>query len=136
MMLRSIVVAGAAVVALAGCASPPASPPETPTIGESESGPVDSAPVDDSPLMVVYEVTGDASMVTYGANGNSSQETDPESPWRVQEPADGSFGFYSLSAQADQSGGEITCRIRVGDDVVAENTSSGPFAMTVCNGNA
>nr|WP_218862200.1 MmpS family transport accessory protein [Actinopolyspora biskrensis] len=87
---------------------------------------------------VVYEVTGSggANSITFGRGGQTSQNTNAELPWsKTAEAAEG-MDFYSLSAQNGQGGGDITCKITVDGEVLAENTSNGQYAVVSCNGNA
>ncbi|WP_258174923.1 MmpS family transport accessory protein [Actinopolyspora mortivallis] len=86
---------------------------------------------------VIYEVTGSgtAGSVTYGKGGQTSQDTDAELPWSQRAEASEGVEFYSLTAQNGQEGGEITCKITVDGEVLAENTSNGPNALVSCNGN-
>lgn len=105
--------------------------------GVNPNGPGNPAPPEGGSQQVVYTVNGESAMnVTYGANGQTSQQTNPTLPWTTSGPAEGSFGFYSLTAQNGQSGGEISCRIEVGGKVLAENTSSGPYAVVTCSGTS
>ncbi|SFT45328.1 CD20-like family protein [Actinopolyspora lacussalsi subsp. righensis] len=86
---------------------------------------------------VLYEVTGSggASSITYGKGTQTSQQTNAELPWSKETGIADSVQFYSLTAQNGQSGGDITCKITVDGEVLAENTSNGQHAMVTCNGN-
>ncbi|MHA6799041.1 hypothetical protein [Bounagaea algeriensis] len=86
---------------------------------------------------VVYTVEGSGSgmSVTYGANGSTSQDTDPTFPWSAEEPAGEGFDFYTLTAQNGDNGGEVTCRISIDGQVVDEATSTGAYSMVNCSGN-
>ncbi|MFE9788960.1 MmpS family transport accessory protein [Nocardia salmonicida] len=92
-----------------------------------------------STVNVTYEVdgTGQASSITYsGGNSDVSQDTDASLPWTKEVTVDGFIKAVTLTASAGPDGGEITCRIKVGDRVIAEQTSSGPFASASCSGDA
>ncbi|MGJ7909027.1 MmpS family transport accessory protein [Actinopolyspora sp. H202] len=86
---------------------------------------------------VVYKVTGSggASSITFGKGGQTSQNTNAELPWSKTADATEGMEFYALSAQNGQNGGDITCKITVDGEVLAENTSNGQYAMVTCNGN-
>lgn len=94
--------------------------------------------------LVTYEVTGEgvskAGNISFsnGSPGSISQANDESLPWsKGVKEASGLMGFYTVTAQSgsQSSGGAITCRIKKGDEVLAENTSSGPFAVVSCNGS-
>lgn len=113
-------------LALSACALPP--------------GPVGNPAPPAAPAAaaeVTYEVDGSgaAQNISYGANGNVSQQTNATLPWSTAGPAE-SFGFYSLTVMNGAQGGTVTCRIKLGDQVLAENTSSGQYATAMCNGSS
>lgn len=90
--------------------------------------------------VVVYEVTGKGSAsVTYMKEGFSQeQQTSAKLPYRKQlqfKDKIGSFAPISLVAQHVSGGGDLTCRVTVDGQVVAENTSSGQYAVVTCSGN-
>ncbi|MEU4807960.1 MmpS family transport accessory protein [Nocardia fluminea] len=92
-----------------------------------------------STATVTYQVdgTGQASSITYSAGDlDVSQDTDADLPWTKDVTVDGFIKTVTLTASAGADGGEITCRIKVGDRVIAEQTASGPFATTSCSGDA
>ncbi|MEU4647400.1 MmpS family transport accessory protein [Nocardia fluminea] len=92
-----------------------------------------------STVTVTYQVdgTGQASSITYSAGDlDVSQDTDADLPWTKDVTVDGFIKTVTLTASAGPDGGEITCRIKVGDRVIAEQTASGPFATTSCSGDA
>lgn len=90
-----------------------------------------------------YEVEGESdgdgsAMITYTADENlsTSQETDVTLPWTttVDLGRQGTvFGGASLTAQGDASVTSITCRVMRDGEVVAENTSSGRYAVVGCS---
>jgi hypothetical protein len=93
---------------------------------------------------VLYEVEGTTSSasVTMQTPTGTSQIT-PAVPMRRE--SDGRRGleaefspgsFVYISAQNKQSSGTITCRITVNGSVIAENTSSGGYAIASCSGRA
>lgn len=73
---------------------------------------------------VVYEIEGVGNVsVNYGLSGGRSQSRDVELPWseeQVEEPSQLSM----LVAWGPGADGDITCRIRQGDEVLAEATLS------------
>ncbi|WP_405148437.1 MmpS family transport accessory protein [Nocardia salmonicida] len=88
---------------------------------------------------VTYQVdgTGQASSITYsGRNMDIAQDTDAALPWTKEVSIDGIFKTVTLTASADADGGDVTCRILVGDEVLAEQTASGPYASVSCTGDA
>lgn len=78
---------------------------------------------------------GNATSITYGKGGQTSQNTQVQLPWSTRAKATQGVEFYTLTAQNGQDGGDITCRITVRGNVVAENTSNGPSAFVSCNGD-
>jgi hypothetical protein len=96
---------------------------------------------------VVYTIESDAASVsaTYttidGGNLGQSQETAVAAPWTKElEVSDAAFSSYTLTAGMNPvldgsapDGTTITCRITVDGEVVAEQTSSGQFAIATCN---
>lgn len=89
---------------------------------------------------VTYSITASESgsaLITYSedANFNISQENGAELPWTkdLTIPA-GSFRILSLSAQ-NSGGGDISCSISVGGQVVDTATSSGDYAIVTCSHN-
>lgn len=89
---------------------------------------------------VVYEVSGgeSAGNITYSANGTAgiAQENGVALPWTKEvQFAEGALRVATLTAQ-NAGGGDITCRITVDGEVVAELTSSGEFAVVSCTSEA
>ncbi|MGW5437101.1 MmpS family transport accessory protein [Nocardia asteroides] len=90
-------------------------------------------------VTVTYQVegTGTASSITYsGKNMDIAQDTEVALPWTKDVTVDGFVKTVTLTASAGADGGQITCRIRAGDDVIAEQTASGPWASASCSGDA
>lgn len=93
-------------------------------------------------VTVTYEVTSDgpqASNISYNAGGdglNTEQANQQPLPWTKEVTVTGFVKSVTLTAQADEGGTTITCRIKEGDRVIAEQTSSGPFAVVSCSGTA
>ena len=85
---------------------------------------------------MVFEVSGSGSAqnVTWGVNGNQSQRTDATLPFREEVADPGSFAVASMVAQ---NGGSrsISCKVSRGGDVLAEQTSSGQYAVVTCSGS-
>lgn len=90
-------------------------------------------------VTVTYRVEGtssDASVTYSGRDMNMSQETAITLPWSKDVTIDGIGKYVSMTASNGDAGGEITCRILVGDRVISEQTSSGPYASASCSGDA
>ncbi|GGL19777.1 MmpS family transport accessory protein [Nocardia jinanensis] len=90
-------------------------------------------------VTVTYRVegTGDDVSITYLDNDlGMAGETAAALPWRREVTIDGFGTMVSLTAINDADGGEVTCRILVGDRIVSEQTSTGPYASAGCSGDA
>lgn len=95
-----------------------------------------------APATIVYEVSGDASNtthITYAVDekGNLAQLRGESLPWSAEVHfPHGVFGpTLSLVAQSASGGSEaITCRILWDDEVVAESSARGPYAVVTCVG--
>ncbi|MEU1550936.1 MmpS family transport accessory protein [Nocardia sp. NPDC005745] len=93
-------------------------------------------------VVVKYEVTSDgptAGNITYttgDASGNISQANDQALPWSMDTTVTGYVKVVSLSAQAGEGGTTISCKITEGDTVISEQTSTGPYAIASCSGEA
>jgi hypothetical protein len=87
--------------------------------------------------VVVYEVagTGQANSISYGGTGGISQANGEQLPWTMQASATRGFGVYSLTAQNGGSGA-ITCRITVNGQPIAQQTSTGQYAVVSCSGSS
>ncbi|WP_245558237.1 MmpS family transport accessory protein, partial [Nocardia thailandica] len=88
-------------------------------------------------VTVTYQVDGssDASSITYsGKNMDIAQDTDVTLPWTKEVSVDGFAKTVTLTASAGADGGQVTCRILVGDKVIAEQTANGPYASASCSG--
>ena len=82
-------------------------------------------------VAITYQVEGSGGSVsvTYsGSDFNSAQDTDVTLPWTKQITISGFLKTVSLTATNGSSGGTVTCRILADGNVVAQQTSSGPFA--------
>lgn len=91
-----------------------------------------------APPQVTYEVEGSADTVdvTIETPSGTSQESGQALPW-TSSAYDGTefqLGFLYVSAQNQGDTGTVTCRITVGDEVVAENTSTGEYSIAQCQG--
>lgn len=96
---------------------------------------------------VVYTIESDSPTVsaTYttldGGNIGQSQDTAATPPWTVElDVTDSAFSAYSLTASMNPvvdgsapDGSTITCRITVDGEVVAEQVSTGQYAIASCN---
>ncbi|WP_433754655.1 MmpS family transport accessory protein [Nocardia sp. CA-135398] len=93
-------------------------------------------------VTVKYEVTSDgpiAGNITYSSGGDAgqiAQANEQPLPWSRDVTVTGFVKAVSLSAQADEGATKITCRITEGGKVIAEQTSTGPFAIASCSGEA
>ncbi|WP_157978932.1 MULTISPECIES: MmpS family transport accessory protein [Nocardia] len=93
-------------------------------------------------IAITYEVTSDApraGTISYSSGGdgiNTEQANEQQLPWTKQVTVTGFFKTVSLTAQADQGATTISCKIREGDKTIAEQTSTGPYAMVSCSGAA
>ena len=92
---------------------------------------------------VTYEVIGSGDSVAISYTGNSkpgnngistAQETGATLPWTKVVTVDGFVKTATVSATNGSAGGEITCRIKVDDKVISEQTSTGEFATVSCTG--
>ncbi|MBO0982317.1 MmpS family transport accessory protein [Rathayibacter sp. SD072] len=121
--------------------------PEATTPAETAPSTEESAPAEAAAgtVKLQYEVTSDAATagnITYltYANGQSGQESATEAavPFtkEIDVEANGAFDFssFSLVAQASQDSTTISCKITYDGAVLAEQTSTGPFAVVSCNG--
>ena len=100
---------------------------------------------EESGSSVVYEVTGDgatAGNITYmtltGGNMGTEQANAAPLPFTKEVPLEDAGMFeassFTLTAQADDSGTTISCKITVDGEVKAEQTSTGPYAVVSCSG--
>jgi hypothetical protein len=90
-------------------------------------------------ITVTYQVEGtgsDVSITYLGRDFGMARETVAAVPWRKDVTIDAFGTMVSLTASNNADGGEVTCRILVGDRVVSEQTSSGPYASAGCSGDA
>ncbi|PPI20192.1 hypothetical protein C5D34_12590 [Rathayibacter sp. AY1B1] len=96
------------------------------------------------PRTLVYEVTGAATAAsitwsTYdGGTSGSEQATGQALPFtkELQVQTGGDFTFQSFTLTASNGiddEGEISCRITLDGEVIAEQTSTGAFASALCS---
>lgn len=107
--------------------------------------PATSAPAQDDnatrTVEYVVEGSGKATPITYLTvdNGQSSQSQamDAALPWsktiEVSQKTWLSGTSFTLAAQAGAAGGDIHAIIKVDGEIVAENTSSGAYAVVTAN---
>lgn len=112
------IVAGFGTLLFAGC-------------GETTAG-------DDNGGVVVYEVTGDGvdvADITYTDGGTGTTQNMGEAlPWSVEvEPANDVLIYQVMAQNGSNTDGAISCSITIGDEVVAENTSTGVGAIASCD---
>lgn len=92
---------------------------------------------------VLYEVESDGATasVTYstleGDSFGTEQANGAEVPWstefEIEEAGAFDLNVFTVTAQAEQGASEITCRITVDGEVIAEQTSTGEFAVVTCS---
>lgn len=115
-----------------------------PTAQSSEAAAQPTEAPADTGRTVTYEVTSDAvtaTSVTFTTmdDGEMGQEQATEATLPLtKEVQIGKAGAFSLdsfgvSAQAGPDATTISCKITVDGEVVAEQTSTGPYAMVMCN---
>ncbi|MBW0102723.1 MmpS family transport accessory protein [Pseudonocardia sp. KRD291] len=108
--------------------------------GPSGSGPSAVAPPaggaapQPAAAQVTYEVTGSGSAgtITFGRGTSVAQASDAELPWTRSTPAAAEPAEYTLTAAGGS--GTVSCKIRLGDVVLAEETAEGDFAAVSCSG--
>lgn len=86
---------------------------------------------------VLYEVSGDAAraLVTYGISDRVSQVNGVSLPWTTMETPGDDTDVYTLTAQSSSNeAGQISCRITVNGEVIAEQASSGQYSEASCVG--
>lgn len=115
------------------------------TRDDEDSASVDVSDPTASLRPVEYRLTGDASgadLTWMDGNGQTSQATGKAVPLNDGDGT-GSIDFSArpgtflyFSAQNTGSAGTLTCQIVVDGQVVAENTSSGGYAIVSCNATA
>ena len=85
---------------------------------------------------ITLEVGGTATQasITYTDGGTqTSQENNVAVPWTKEIPAKDGAITYQVIAQ-NAGGGDITCKITdATGEVLAENTSTGDYAIATCN---
>lgn len=143
-MKKTFATAAALLLAasLSACSSSEAAPAANNETGSQES----TAPEASESHSVVYEVTGDsatAGNVTYmtATNGNVGTEQANGAPLPFTKEIiledKGLFeaNVFSLTAMTDDAGTSISCKITVDGEVIAEQTSTGQYAMVSCSGS-
>lgn len=104
-----------------------------------------SAPVAPAPPRVVFYAEGNGTKsagVTMKTESGGTIQKDVSLPMgnvETGEPGVPSEGFKSgdflyLSLQNKEAAGSVTCRIKVGDKVIDEATSSGGYKIATCQG--
>ncbi|MFZ4893501.1 MmpS family transport accessory protein [Plantibacter sp. Mn2098] len=135
MSIKKFICVGAviATLALAGCSS--TSKGATPAVEEKATT-----------NTVTYEVTSDGATgsVTYMTfnNGGVGQEQANDAPLpftkEIALEDEGAFAtsIFSLTAQAAEGATTISCKITANGEVVAEQTSTGEYAVVACSGSS
>lgn len=135
-VLAGLVVVIAAAAAGGGGSSTSA---DTPAPAQSPAG--------EGSTTVVYSLESDAPQVSAsyltvdGGSVGQEQANGVTPPWSTTVQVEDSFlgGSYTLTGQmmpgdpGGPQGSAITCRIEVGGEIVAEQTSTGQFAVVTCN---
>lgn len=95
---------------------------------------------------VQYQLTGSAAgadLTWTDGRGQTTQATGKAVPLTDEDGVPGAIRFSAaagsflyFSAQNTGSFGDLTCRIVVDGEVVAENTSSGGYSIVSCNATA
>lgn len=127
-----------AALLLAGCGASDAS--SKPSLIPLESY---TPPPPEPTVVVTYEVEGvatDATVTMQTPNGTSQEgipDLDTEvtrgQRWRFPDFAPGDFLYISI--QGGDENTYVTCRIKVGREVIAENSSDAPYGIASCDGS-
>ena len=114
----------------------------TPAPTGTSAAPPPSAEVAPSPAdppaggsRITYEVQSDGplSTVTYFDEINDMQQlSDQPSNWSTSFDGKATFQMHSMSAQT--TGTQVSCRITVGGEVLAEESATGRYAVVTCAG--
>lgn len=98
--------------------------------------PTPDAEIPPAPSGVTYRLTGSAYevQVTMQTPTGTSQETVTLPYERTFHGDFGSLGFVYISAQNQGELGDVTCSIESDGGQIAENTSSGAYAIAQCDG--
>jgi hypothetical protein len=97
---------------------------------------------DEAPRTVTYDVISDgttAGYVTYNSTSGTEQATGARLPFTKEIPLDDTAfegSTFSLAAQSSAGATMITCTITVDGEKIAEQTSTGEFAVVSCAGTA
>jgi hypothetical protein len=126
------------LVLLAGCGGSSGSSSTEPT-----STPASYTPP--SPTKIVYEVEGVATdaTVTMATPTGQTQEDIPDlaidvnkhQRWTFNADEFSGLGFLYISIQGGDEYTSVTCRIKVGGEVVSENSSNAAYGIATCQGN-
>lgn len=139
----SVIVVIILIVIIASCSSGS----NTSSTPAAQSGAASVAPTSSAAATktVIYKVegTGSANSISWLTinNGQSSQEqaTNAALPWTktITVPQDewANFSSFTLTAQNGQSSGPIHATITVDGKVVADQTSTGQYAVVTANSN-
>ena len=129
-VLAAVVIAGAGLIAMASSDEPETELPDVP-----------------STVSVTYEVEGESSSDYPYADLTMSTPTGTEQitadlPLTNQAGGSGLTRDFPrgahvyIAAQMSESGTWVTCRIKVGETVISENTSRSRFGIATCSGTA
>lgn len=83
-------------------------------------------------LLEVGGNAGTAQNITYGLNGDSSQDNGAKLPWKKTLTSGESMTLVNVMAQ-NASDGKITCKITINGKVVKQNASNGEYAIVDCS---
>ena len=111
--------------------SGPAETPEQSRAAEPAAPAPSEQPAEDDKL--TFKVTGDGSAMLTWIDGSfqTSQETAPL-PWTKSIADEGTPGVNVVAQKKSGDDSKISCQILRGDEVVTENSSSGPYAVVTC----
>lgn len=129
----------ALMLGLSGCGGWTSVDTETPSPASSSAPqpPSASPTLEEAPAAVlVYEVEGvatDASVTTQTPTG-TSQQSIPSLNVNVTRNQRWTFpeGFAYISIQGGDENTYVTCRIKMGKDILSENSSDAPYGIATC----
>lgn len=90
-------------------------------------------------VKITYEVTGDATNVdvtytTLGKHMSTNETTVKELPWSKEAKVKGLAKGGTLTVSTGEDGGEVNCKVTVGDEKPITGSASGSFATANCSG--
>jgi hypothetical protein len=87
---------------------------------------------------ITYEVTGDAqdveiSYTSYGDGVTTNEEVAETLPWTKTVDVTGYGKGASLMIQLGPEGGEVSCKVSVGEQAPTTGVASGPYGVATCS---